>query len=47
MKSRKRNSELDVDQIKSKSLTAQEEKALSEFIQKLKGKKAKTTGKAA
>ncbi len=47
MKTRKRNAELDVDQIKSKPLTKQEEKGLSEFIKKLKGKKVKTPGKAA
>lgn len=47
MKKNIKVSELEVDQIKSKPLNAQEEKGLSDFIQKLKNKKRKTAGKAA
>ena len=36
-----KNEELDVDYIQSRPLTKKEEKELSEFIKKLKDKKAK------
>lgn len=39
MKKLKSKNELDVDFIQSKPLTKEEEKALSEFIKKLKAKK--------
>ncbi len=46
MKKLHSKNELDVDFIQSKPLTKAEEKALSEFIKKLKSKK-RTTKKAA
>lgn len=39
MKKTKHKNELDVDFIESKPLTKEEEKALSEFIKKLKAKR--------
>lgn len=42
-----KNEELDVDYIQSRPLTKKEEKELSEFIKKLKDKKAKPSKKAA
>jgi len=45
MKSKKQ--ELDVDFIQSKPLTEAEEKALSEYIRQLKGKKKKSHSKKA
>lgn len=46
MKKIKNKKELDVDFIQSRSLTKEEEKALSEFIKNLKAKK-RTVKKAA
>lgn len=42
MKTKNKSVELDVDFIQSKPLTPEEEKELSEYIQKLKDKKKKT-----
>lgn len=42
-----KNQELDVDVIQSRPLTKKEEKELSEFIKKLKGKKTKSSSKKA
>jgi len=48
MKTKNKSVELDVDFIQSRPLTPEEEKELSEYIQKLKNKKKKThTNKAA
>ena len=48
MKTKNKSVELDVDFIQSRPLTPEEEKELSEYIQKLKDKKKKThTNKAA
>ena len=42
MKTKNKSVELDVDFIQSRPLTPEEEKALSEYIQKLKKKKSHT-----
>jgi len=48
MKTKNKNVELDVDFIQSRHLTPEDEKGLSEYIQKLKDKKKKShTDKAA
>ncbi len=44
---KKKKPELDVDFIQSKPLTKQQEKELSEFIQKLKNKSQKSKAKKA
>jgi hypothetical protein len=42
-----KNEDLDVDYIQSRPLTKKEEKELTEFIKKLKGKKTKSSAKKA